>query len=55
MMRKWRKKGDIELETLAWWIIALVVLVIVVFGFFILKGKGIGAIEFIKNLFRFNK
>ena len=55
MIRKRKRKGDIELETLAWWIIALIVLVIVVFGLFILKGKGIGAIEFIKNLFTFKK
>ena len=55
MMGKGRNKGDIELETLAWWIIALVVLVIVVFGLFILKGKGIGAIECIKNIFTFKK
>jgi len=47
------KKGAIELDMLAWWIIAVVVLVIIIAGIFILKGKGSGLIEHIKNLFRF--
>lgn len=48
------KKG-MEMEILGWWIIALVVLAIMIAGFMILKGKGIGAIEFIKNMFRFRR
>jgi len=47
-----RKRG-METETLGWWIIAIAILVIVIVGFIILKGKGISAIEYIKNLFRF--
>jgi len=46
-------KRGIELEMLGWWILGLVVLVIVVIGIVILKGKGVGALEFIKNIFRF--
>jgi len=46
------KKADIELETLAWWIIGAVVLVLIVIGYIVLSGKGAGMIEHIKNLFR---
>ena len=35
-----------------WSIIAIVVLVIILVGFFVLKGKGEGALDFLKNLFR---
>jgi len=48
-----RGKKGIETEMLGWWIIAIVVLVIMIAGYIILKGKGIDAIEYIKNLFRF--
>ena len=44
-----------EIEILAWWIIGLVVLAIVVTGFFIIKNKDVGAIEYIKNLLRFRR
>jgi len=57
-MKKKQKKGTraaIELEMLAWWIIALIVLVVIVIGYIILSGKGIGIIEHIKNLFRFER
>lgn len=47
------KKGDMELETIAYWIIGLAILVVVVIGFMILKNKNLGAVEFVKNLFRF--
>jgi len=50
-----RNKRGIELEMLGWWILALAVLVFMVIAFFILKGKGIGAIEFIKNIFQFGR
>ncbi|MBU1136395.1 MAG: hypothetical protein KJ559_02710 [Nanoarchaeota archaeon] len=50
-----RKKGAIELEMLAWFLIAFAVLVIIVVGYIILSGKGIGIIEHIKNLFRFGR
>jgi len=51
----WERKADIELETLAWWLLALIVLAIMLVAFFVLRSKGINAIEFIKNLFRFGK
>jgi hypothetical protein len=47
------RKGAIELEVLAWWIIAVVILVLILIAYFVLSGKGIGVIEHIKNLFRF--
>ncbi len=42
-----------ETEMLGWWIFALAVLAIMIGGYIILKGKGINAIEYIKNIFRF--
>jgi hypothetical protein len=50
--RKMDKKG-IELEMLGWWIIALAVLIVVILGIFILRGKGEAAINFIREIFRF--
>ena len=41
------------METLTWYIIAVFVLVFMVTGYLIIKNKGVGAIDFIKNLFRF--
>lgn len=52
-MKKEGRKGAMEMEQIAYWIIGFIVLVIVVVGYMILKGKGVGAISFIKNLFRF--
>ena len=51
-LRKKGKKG-MEIEMLAWLLIGVLVLVVVVVGYLLLKGKGVGAIEYIKNLFRF--
>lgn len=48
-----KSKKAMELETLGYWIIAVMVLVIVIVGMVILKGKGISAIDYIKQLFRF--
>ena len=48
----WRKKA-LELDMLGWWIIAIVVLVILVIAVILLRGKGSGALEYIKELFRF--
>ncbi|MEK6906193.1 MAG: hypothetical protein AABW81_01075 [Nanoarchaeota archaeon] len=48
-------KKAMETEMIGWWVIALAVLVIMLIGFMILKGKGIGAIDYIKNLFRFGR
>lgn len=52
-MRKKGKKAAIETEMLGWWIIGIAVLVILVIGLFILKGKGTNAIDYIKSMFRF--
>lgn len=50
-----KSKKGLELEMLGWWIIALAVLVIVILGIMILKGKGGSAIEYIKNLLRIGR
>ncbi len=50
-----KNKRGMELEMLGWWIIALIVLVIVIIAIIILKGKGVSAINFIKDLFRFGR
>ncbi len=52
-MIKKDKRGDIELEQLAWWIIAIAVLILILIGYFILSGKAEGILGHIKNLFRF--
>lgn len=43
-------KRGLESEMIGWWIIALAVLGIMLAGYFIIKGKGIGAIEYFKNI-----
>lgn len=48
-----QNKFGMELEMLGWWLLAIAVLVIVVAGIVILKGKGTGALDFIRRLFRF--
>ncbi|MFH0831939.1 MAG: hypothetical protein V1886_03710 [archaeon] len=48
------KKG-IAFETLAKWIIALLVLAIVGLGIMLLKSKGADLIEKVSNLFRFGR
>ncbi len=51
---KIRKRGvSFAFGPLVWWIIGLIVLVLVVIGYFILSDKAGGALEFIKNAFRF--
>jgi len=52
-MKKKKNKKGIESEMLVWWLIGLVALVILVLAIMGLRGKGAGALEFIKNLFRF--
>lgn len=49
------KKGAIEQDTLIYWIIAVVVLVLMFFLYKILSSKGISAIDYLKNLFRFGR
>ena len=41
------------MEMLVWMIIAIVILVIMAAAYFILRGKGINALDYVKNLFRF--
>jgi len=53
-MKGMNKRG-MEIEMIGWWILAIAVLVILVIGIMVLKGKGIGAIEYVKNLFRFGR
>ncbi|MCF7910127.1 hypothetical protein K9L16_00450 [Candidatus Pacearchaeota archaeon] len=47
------KKGAIDSDMLSWWLIGLAVLALVIGGYFVLKGKTEGNLDFIKNLFRF--
>jgi UPF0716 family protein affecting phage T7 exclusion len=47
------KRKGMEIEMLGWWLIALIVLVLMLAGYMVLKSKGIDALEYVKNLFRF--
>jgi len=49
-----RKKG-MEIQMMGWWILAITVLIIMLVGFFILKDKGINAIEYVRNILRFGR
>ncbi len=51
-MRK-SKKGAIWWDKIAVWILIFLVLALVVTGILLLTGKGSGALNFIKDLFRF--
>lgn len=51
---KMNKRG-MELEYLGYILIGIAALAIVIFAMIVLKGKGISAIDYIKNLFRFGK
>ena len=53
LSRKTKSKKGIELDMLGWWVIAIVILVILVLAMLMLKGKGSGALEYIKDLFKF--
>ena len=48
-----RGKKGIELDMLGYWILGIAVLAVIVIGIFVLKGKGAGYLDFIKDLFRF--
>lgn len=50
-----RDKKGLELEMLGKLIIAVAVLVLLIILIIILKGKGTGALDYIKNLFRFGR
>ena len=49
------KRGQLIWSTLIPWIIAAAVLILVTILFFILSGKGEGALDYLKNLFRFGR
>ena len=52
-MFKNRDKKAMELEVLGWWILGIFILVVVIFAIVILAGKGTGALDYIKDMFRF--
>ncbi len=47
-----RKRGMV-METLGWWILALAALILVFILYMMISGKGQGAIEYFKTLWRF--
>ena len=49
------KKRGMEIQMIGWWILAIVILAIMFAAYMILKSKGIDAIEYVKNIFRFRK
>ncbi len=49
------KRGELISDDLIKWIIGLGVLALIGFLYYILSGKGQGAIDYIKSLFRFGK
>lgn len=53
LVRKMKKKA-VALDFLFWLILGVIVLVITVLVIMILTGKGSGAIEYIKDLFRWS-
>jgi len=48
-----KKRGFIVSDTLAWWIIGIVVLVLSLVFYIVLREKGTNILEFLKNLVRF--
>tara|TARA_Y100000034_G_scaffold98333_1_gene120374 strand:+ start:27 stop:191 length:165 start_codon:yes stop_codon:yes gene_type:complete len=54
-MTRLNKKALIWFDQLGGWAIAIAVLIIMVIGYMIMKNKGVGAIEFIKDMLRFGK
>jgi hypothetical protein len=51
--RDQKNKKGLELDMLGWWIIAIIILIIIVLAIIMLKGKSFGALNFIKDLFKF--
>lgn len=45
-------KRGMAIEQLGWWFLAVFVLVIMLGGYLILKGKGIDALQYLKDLLR---
>jgi UPF0716 family protein affecting phage T7 exclusion len=50
-----KKRGAFELDNIGWWVLGIAVLVVVVVGLFILKEKGVGAMQYLNDIFRFGK
>lgn len=50
-----KKKGDISADTIGWWIIALVVLVVMLIFYMLLRSKGMEGLDFFRNLWRFGR
>ena len=50
-----RKKGAVTWNELIPWVIGIVVLALMIMLYFIFGSKGAGALEYIKNLFRFGR
>ena len=52
---KEKGKRGIAMDFMGWLIIGISVLVVMLIGIFILKDKGMGAIDYLNNLFRFGR
>ncbi len=52
-MSKYKKsnKAALEMDIIGWWVIAIIVLAVVVLGLLVLRGKGVGAMSYLKNIF----
>ncbi len=48
-----KNKKGVAIEEFKGWMLALIIVAIMFVGYMILSGKMSGAIEFVKNLFRF--
>ena len=46
------KKAEAEMDFMAYFIIAVIILAVALIGYLIFSGKGANAIEYIKNMFR---
>jgi len=51
-MKKKSKRGQLEFDSLIPWLVGLGVLILVLFVYFGLKDKGVGAIEYLKCLIK---
>jgi len=55
MVKETMKRKGVVWDTLAPWIIALIVLLLTAILYGLISGKGKGAIEFFKNMWRFGR
>lgn len=49
------KRGDVDTDTIVWWVIAAVVLVLMFGIYMVLSGKATGLLAYIKNILRFGQ